>query len=111
MHGVAGVIEGLKKQCNLGNSSFVAASSSGLVSALAACNVDSEAAISHAFVIAKRGDLFNRRLGLLGIWGGMIKEWLRELLPDNAHEMCSGRVHLLLNEINLKGIRQVYVDK
>lgn len=27
-------------------------------------------------------------LGLIGVWGEIIRIWLNELLPDNAAELC-----------------------
>lgn len=41
-------------------------------------------------------DIWNRRLGLVGIWGGLIRQWLDELLPDDAHDLASGRVHVVI---------------
>jgi len=35
--------------------------------------------------IAEDADLFNKKLGLLGIWGGLIQQWLEEILPQDAH--------------------------
>eukprot|EP00884_Botryococcus_braunii_P003557 jgi/Botrbrau1/13201/Bobra.0351s0014.2 len=105
-----GVFEGLKRHWNLSQCSFVGASSGGLVSALAACDVSCEEAMTHAFRLASRRDVFNRRLGLLGIWGSIVRQWLEDLLPQDAHTICSGKVHLLLNEVGFWSIRQVYVD-
>lgn len=34
--------------------------------------------------LAVKADLWNKRLGLLGIWGGLIRQWLDEILPDDA---------------------------
>jgi hypothetical protein len=90
---------------------MVGASSSGLVTTLAACGVSSESALLHAHEIAEQHSLSNRRLGLFGIWGGLVRQWLDDLLPPDAHERCSGRVHLLLNEFTPKGLRHVYVDR
>jgi len=30
----------------------------------------------------------------VGIWGPIIETWLHALLPENAHEICSGSVHI-----------------
>ena len=37
-----------------------------------------------------------RKFGLIGIWGGLIRSWLNDLLPDNAHELVNGRVHVVI---------------
>jgi hypothetical protein len=35
--------------------------------------------------IAEDADIFDKKLGLLGIWGGLIRQWLEEILPQDAH--------------------------
>ena len=37
-------------------------------------------------------DIWNRPGGLAGIWGSLVREWLDELLPEDAAERCNGRV-------------------
>ena len=63
-----------------------------MASALAACDVDFLAATELAYGLAVKHDLYNRRLGLVGVWGGLVREWLDELLPDNAADVCRGKV-------------------
>ena len=36
--------------------------------------------------LAVEADLWNKKLGLLGIWGGLIREWLDEILPEDADQ-------------------------
>ena len=67
-------------------------SAGALASALAACDVDFLAATELAYGLAVKHDLYNRRLGLVGVWGGLVREWLDELLPDNAADVCRGKV-------------------
>jgi hypothetical protein len=38
--------------------------------------------------MALEGRVFERRLGLLGIWGGLVRAWLNALLPADAAELC-----------------------
>ena len=38
--------------------------------------------------------------GLYGIWGGVIRQWLDELLPEDAAQRCDGRVELLVTTLN-----------
>lgn len=28
------------------------------------------------------------------VWGAVVRDWLEEILPDDAHERCTGRVHI-----------------
>ena len=34
--------------------------------------------------LSMEADLWNKRLGLLGIWGRLIRQWLQEILPEDA---------------------------
>jgi predicted acylesterase/phospholipase RssA len=72
------------------------ASSGSLVAVLSACGVDPQLMVDGAYQLAVDNDIWNRKLGLLGIWGGLIRNWLDELLPDNAHELVAGRVHVII---------------
>ncbi|CAM9283873.1 unnamed protein product [Phaeothamnion confervicola] len=40
--------------------------------------------------------VFRRPLGLAGVWGGLVRRWLDDLLPPDADAACRGRVHLIL---------------
>jgi hypothetical protein len=37
--------------------------------------------------LAKEYQIWDRPQGLMGIWGKIIREWLDEILPENATEM------------------------
>lgn len=37
-----------------------------------------------------------RPLGLAGVWGAIIRASLHELLPDDAAQMCSGRMEVVM---------------
>lgn len=41
--------------------------------------------------------IWTRPLGLAGVWGAMVEDWLDELLPDDADVICRERVHLLVS--------------
>jgi hypothetical protein len=57
-------------------------------------NVDVHRATQLAFDLSIKHGVFKRRTGLVGVWGPIIETWLYELLPDNAHDMCNGSVHI-----------------
>lgn len=40
----------------------------------------------------RRHGLEQRRWGLAGIWGPLIRQWLHDLLPHDAADRCNGRV-------------------
>lgn len=33
------------------------------------------------------------------VWGGIVRSWLDEILPDDAAERCSGRVHISILQL------------
>lgn len=43
--------------------------------------------------------VWSRPLGLAGVWGAMVEDWLDELLPDDADAICRDRVHLRVSHI------------
>lgn len=73
-------------------------------------DVEPRDAIERARELADEAHLFERRLGLVGIWGGLIRTWLHDLLPADAAARCSGRVSLMLTSVS-EGLRRVYVDR
>lgn len=44
--------------------------------------------------------IWSRPLGLAGVWGAMVEDWLDELLPDEADKICRDRVHLLVTAVS-----------
>jgi hypothetical protein len=58
-----------------------------------------------AYELSLAHDIWDRPLGLLGVWGGIIEHWLDELLPANAVELCQDRVELIVT--TLPGMEQV----
>ena len=49
-------------------------------------------AAERALSLSMSISLWARPLGLVGVWGALVREWLRELLPEDAAEQCKGRV-------------------
>ena len=95
-----GVIHYLRhKKYDLDNVQFVGASAGALTSTLVACNVDIIKATDLAIQLAAKHDIWKRGLGLVGIWGEIVEEWLDRLLPRNAHEICNKKIHLFVTKI------------
>ena len=71
-----------------------------LAATLAACDVDMELALERALALCEdSGALERGAWGLYGIWGGVIRQWLDELLPADAAQQCDGRVELLVTAL------------
>lgn len=67
-----------------------------------------EAAVAGAARLAARHRVFERPLGVAGIWGAVIRAWLDELLPPDALEHCRGRVQLVVTQVpELRCLREI----
>ena len=61
--------------------------------------VQPDEALATAHQLALEYQIWERPLGLAGVWGGLVRAWLDALLPDDAHVRCSGRVKLVVTEV------------
>jgi len=77
----------------------VGASAGALSVVLVACGVDFRKATEVAYRLAEENGLYDRPLALVGIWGRLVREWLEELLPEDAHLTCESRVKVVLLEV------------
>lgn len=94
-----GVVSVLQQQIDLTSAHMSGASAGALASVLAACGVDVRHAAEHAFQLSIDEKLWDRKLKLALVWGRLIRQWLWDLLPENAAELCNGRVHLFVLEL------------
>ena len=90
----SGVATFLNKHFDLQHAKLVGASAGSLTATLMACQVDAHYATEVAVRLLKEYNVYERPLGLVGVWGGVVNDWLHEILPENAAELCNGRVHI-----------------
>jgi hypothetical protein len=83
-----GVLKYLQTHFDLSRVHFRGASAGGLIATLACCGVDLDSAVNYAYELSIESGLFERPLGVVGIWGSLIRLWLDQLLPSNAHKLC-----------------------
>lgn len=97
----AGVVSALAKRLDLNRAQFAGSSGGAISATLAGCGVtDSARTYDVALRLCEREGGFKRGpWGLWGIWGGLVREWLDELLPPDAERRCSGRVHILVHRL------------
>jgi hypothetical protein len=93
-----GVLKYMIAYYDLSKCTLIGASAGGLACVLAASGVDLDRAVREAYRLSVDNDVFERPAGLAGIWGRIVREWLDELLPDDAEERCAGRVKLVVTE-------------
>jgi predicted acylesterase/phospholipase RssA len=80
---------------------FVGMSAGALCAVLTICQIPSEKILSSVETICQKYNVFHRPWGLFGIWSSMIEEWLNDLLPEDAHERCNHKVHIILSCVSL----------
>ena len=87
----------LENKYNLDNVRLTGASAGALTATLTTNDVDFEEATELALKLAKEAHVWDRPLGLQGIWGDMIETWLDALLPLDALEKSQDKVRRLTN--------------
>ena len=90
-----GVLKYLQENYRLKETDIIGVSAGALCDVLVACNVNLDRAVRKAYDISIGADIWNRSGGLAGIWGPLVRQWLEELLPEDAHEMCASRVKVI----------------
>jgi len=94
-----GCMKYLAERYDLTKMPMVGASGGALASVLAGCGVPADLVIKKAYDLSIQHNIWERPMGLMGIWGSLVEQWLDELLPDNAHELCRGRVQVVVTTV------------
>jgi len=82
----AGAVTHLRESgYDLSSVSMSGASAGALTATLAATGVDFLDATDLALQFAQEAGVWDRPLGLQGVWGSLIERWLDDLLPPDAH--------------------------
>jgi hypothetical protein len=76
--------------------SFIGASTGAFLAVFVACGVNLDMAVEKAIHMGNHITSVN---GLLYVWGDLIRQWLDDLLPEDAAERCNGRIKLIATEI------------
>ena len=84
---------------NLSNAQLSGASAGALSATLAATGVNFYEATELALSLSEEAGVWDRPLGLQGIWGDMIHTWLDELLPPDADELVAEKLHVLVTPV------------
>jgi predicted acylesterase/phospholipase RssA len=95
----AGILSHLSATYDLSQLHLIGSSAGALVSILGACQVDPQAAVQLAHDLCVQHGVFRRPWGLAGVWGGLVRAWLQQLLPQDAADRCSGRVTVLVTQL------------
>lgn len=104
-----GAVQYLMERYDLSKVPHIGASGGALCAVIAACGVDPQRVMESAYALSLHHNIWEKPMGLLGVWGSIIEKWLHDTLPDDAHERCSGKVGILVTE--LPSCRQVVHDQ
>jgi len=94
-----GVVKFLRERYDLSKTNLLGASSGAIAATLTACGVSAEHALQSAMKLAKERKLLDKPLGVVGVWGKEVRDWLHDTLPQEAADMCRERVKLLVTEL------------
>lgn len=103
-----GVLRYLQEHYNVEGVELVGASAGGLLATLTMCRVDLDKAVEKAHQLSVDYGIYERRLGLAGIWSRIVHQWLDELLPNNAADLCRERVSLKM--VTVPSLKAFAVD-
>lgn len=95
----AGAMKYLAERYDLTKIPMVGASGGAIAATLAACGVDADRIMQHAYDLSIQHNIWERPLGLLGVWGSLVEQWLDDLLPEDAHERCRGRITIIITKL------------
>jgi hypothetical protein len=88
----AGTIKALQEKEYLKHGDSMYGASAGSVSCvMAACKVDMQYAMEENFKLPRKSDTFTH--------GHLIEQWLHEILPNDCHITCSGKVNISITTI------------
>jgi hypothetical protein len=68
------------------------ASAGALAAVLGTCQVPFHEALRCAYSLSVEKGVFDRKLGLFGVWRDLVSKWLDSILPVDAAQRCSGNV-------------------
>lgn len=94
-----GVSQYLLENFEMKDTKIVGASAGALTAVLLVCEIDAQTALECALRLCDKLKVWDRWLKFMGIWGDMVVQWLEQLLPNNAAELCSHKVHILISQI------------
>ena len=110
----AGVVSYLRQAgYDLSKTTMSGASAGSITATLAATDVCFSNATDTALRLGRDAGVWDRPMGLMGVWGSLIEEWLDEILPEDAAELANGRITILLTTIPKLGKQRVsrFVDR
>lgn len=92
-----GYMHHIRKNHDLEHVDMIGASAGALAMVCSLLELDGNHITDSAFRLMEEHQVSQRFLGLLGVWKIILREWLEEILPENAVDKLHGRVHIRLS--------------
>lgn len=103
-----GVLKGLSESHDLSNVPMLGSSSGALITALAKSGTCIDTATVRGVELLQEFGVVHRKWGLIGMLGKLTRQWLADVLPDQAAERCSqGQAMLLVTTLPLFRTRAI----
>ena len=106
----AGAAQYIQENCNLHKVPVIGASAGSLTATLLLAGCNYEEATSKAVDIANYNRLFEGKTGLFGVWGGMIRTWLKELLPEDVEMSKFSNLKLSVTSVSPRISNKLVMD-
>ena len=90
----AGCARYMQEHCDLTSMPIMGASAGSISAALLLSNADFSAAADSAIRIGMEARVYERKTGLAGVWGNLVKQWLEEVIPDTVTPQTFERLHV-----------------
>lgn len=82
----AGCARYIQENCDFSQMPIIGASAGSISATLLLSSTDFVRALDVALDLGKKAGIYERKTGLAGIWGSILKEWLEEIIPDSVTE-------------------------
>ncbi|PNW77319.1 hypothetical protein CHLRE_10g431350v5 [Chlamydomonas reinhardtii] len=94
-----GALKFLAERYDLTRVPMAGASGGALAAVLACCGIPADVVLQRAYDLSVQHGIWERPLGLVGVWGSLIEQWLDDLLPDDAAERCRGKITIIVTTL------------
>jgi hypothetical protein len=90
----AGCARYIQENCDFSQMPIIGASAGSISATLLLSSTDFERALDVALDLGKKAGIYERKTGLAGIWGSILKEWLEEIIPDTVTENVYSKLQI-----------------
>jgi hypothetical protein len=89
----------LKENCDLAGVPMLGASAGSLAATMLKIGVDFQVSTEESIEMADHVNLYDRKGGLAGVWGPLIREWLGSQIPDTLHPQSTSGLYVTITPV------------